>query len=209
MDFEGNLHSRDRPTILQPASNSSFKKNRENFLEKYLDFQKKVSLPKHTFGARWELDPWLSIFGMSLKVTENNISTPWSQFWKLAFWSNFFITPGILTPVHKLTRVSSDRKGCVWLKSDKFWFALACGWAEWPGPLRSLLLLIKRPHGKKKGRGGKNPGDLWEFGRTSKTVFSGVNFRCTKFLSFGVSRLHKNPMIDLGRPKKWGSLQVS
>ena len=57
MDFEGNLHSRDRPTILQPASNSSFKKNRENFLEKYLDFQKKVSLPKHTFGARWELDP--------------------------------------------------------------------------------------------------------------------------------------------------------
>ena len=27
MDFEGNLHSRDRPTILQPASNSSFKKS--------------------------------------------------------------------------------------------------------------------------------------------------------------------------------------
>ena len=77
-----------------------FKKNSWFFLEKYLDFQKKVSLPKHTFGARWELDPWLPIFGMSLKVTENNISTPWSQFWKLEFWSNFFTTSGTLTEVH-------------------------------------------------------------------------------------------------------------
>ena len=46
----------DQPYSNRPQIRVS-KKIVNFFLEKYLDFQKKVSLPKHTFGARWELDP--------------------------------------------------------------------------------------------------------------------------------------------------------
>ena len=46
MDFEGNLHSRDRPTILQPASNPSFKKKIVIFFGKIFGFSKKSIVAK-------------------------------------------------------------------------------------------------------------------------------------------------------------------